>query len=564
MTKKRTGKPRVELKHINDSPNAYAYKRQMIDGRNTSTYLGSHAGLSPERSTKDYGKRIDSGSPRMTREILRTAKSITGVADLTLNDIAALSGAPDDPSVSVKLRLIQNEEGVLEVAIFARSAKMPGLLGGFKADRILHSRVGSSGNSSGKMENSIFELSNDQDRGKGLGLQIFADEVRHASALGLTQIRTGAAGNYYDGFVRGDGYIGYYVWPRMGYDAKLKPIHTTRLQAQMSIDPENYRSGKKINFPLPESAQKATTLQELMQSGSQGRDWWKYNGSEISVIFDLKPGSASMQILDRYLLEKRVREMTMPFFIERGMTSKLRDDIWLTPDDEEALDAAWLWFARHNTIQEMFASDAQRRWYFATMGGAYRNVRPLKDEEIHHMPASEASHLLPLDSPAIRMSKEDHAKTASYGTLREAAEYRKAQRKLIVEGKFSEAMQMDIDDIHAKFGDKYDLGIKQAQEYVSKLKVSKRTGKLMAPSKAVVRGSRRAAAKKHGKLNRSTSTDAAQAQNSPAQEMIAELRKSGKAYVEYKFINGDGPYKYISQWINGHLTSTYKGKAKEF
>jgi len=36
-----------------------------------------------------------------------------------------------------------------------------------------------------------------------------------------------------------------------------------------------------------------------------------------------------------------------------------------------------------------------------------------------------------------------------------------------------------------------------------------------------------------------------------------------KGYIEEKLINGYGPYKYLRLWVNGHLTSTYLGKANK-
>lgn len=52
---------------------------------------------------------------------------------------------------------------------------------------------------------------------------------------------------------------------------------------------------------------------------------------------------------------------------------------------------------------------------------------------------------------------------------REAREYREQQRELIEQGKFKEALQMDIDDIHEKFGGKYDDAIAEMLEYVDQL-----------------------------------------------------------------------------------------------
>jgi hypothetical protein len=108
----------------------------------------------------------------------------------------------------------------------------------------------------------------------------------------------------------------------------------------------------------------------------------------------------------------------------------------------------------------------------AKKGGSYRDVKRTSDGdtyEVHHMPADSASNLERDDGPAIRMEKEDHRQTASCGNSREAREYRERQKELIEQGKFREALQMDIDDIHEKFGDKYDDAIAEMQEYVDKL-----------------------------------------------------------------------------------------------
>ncbi len=115
--------------------------------------------------------------------------------------------------------------------------------------------------------------------------------------------------------------------------------------------------------------------------------------------------------------------------------------------------------------------DERGRW--GTLGGSYRRIRPNSGEEIHHMPSAESSPLHPSNGPVIRMSREDHLQTASYGTSREAREYRRKQRELISAGNFHQAQQMDIEDIHTKFGDKYEGHIKQAQEYTKQLTFSK-------------------------------------------------------------------------------------------
>lgn len=105
-------------------------------------------------------------------------------------------------------------------------------------------------------------------------------------------------------------------------------------------------------------------------------------------------------------------------------------------------------------------------------GGSYGEVFKEGEgdtKEVHHMPADSTTELSRDDGPAIKMDKSDHRQTASCGNSREAQEYRAEQEKLIKDGKFREALQMDIDDIHEKFGDKYDDAIKEMLEYVDKL-----------------------------------------------------------------------------------------------
>jgi hypothetical protein len=105
-------------------------------------------------------------------------------------------------------------------------------------------------------------------------------------------------------------------------------------------------------------------------------------------------------------------------------------------------------------------------------GGSYGEVYKEGEGEkyeVHHMPADSTTNLERNDGPAIKMEKEDHRQTASCGSSRDAREYRAQQKELIDQGKFKEALQMDIDDIHDKFGDKYDDAIEEMLDYVNKL-----------------------------------------------------------------------------------------------
>ena len=78
---------------------------------------------------------------------------------------------------------------------------------------------------------------------------------------------------------------GYYAWPRYGFDAPLS---------------------KDITARLPEALASARTLLDLMAT-PEGRIWWRNHGRGLDVVFDLAPGSRSLQVLDEVLREKGVR-----------------------------------------------------------------------------------------------------------------------------------------------------------------------------------------------------------------------------------------------------------------
>ena len=67
------------------------------------------------------------------------------------------------------------------------------------------------------------------------------------------------------------------------------------------------------------------------------------------------------------------------------------------------------------------------------------------------------------------MDPEDHRQTASYGRSEEAIAYREEQRKLIQNGEFKKAMEMDVKDIQSKFPGKYDSALKEMQNYAKKI-----------------------------------------------------------------------------------------------
>lgn len=104
------------------------------------------------------------------------------------------------------------------------------------------------------------------------------------------------------------------------------------------------------------------------------------------------------------------------------------------------------------------------------IGGAYKDIATVKNGvagEVHHMPSNVSSSLSTDNGPAIWMEKADHLRTASWG--RGGASYQAQQKALIDQGRIREAIEMDINDIRSKFGNKYDQGIEQMLKYVDEL-----------------------------------------------------------------------------------------------
>lgn len=102
------------------------------------------------------------------------------------------------------------------------------------------------------------------------------------------------------------------------------------------------------------------------------------------------------------------------------------------------------------------------RYNFA--GGSYGSLKSYEGQR-HHIPSNSVNGLTTSSGPCIRMLKEDHMKTASYGSSASAKEFRAKEEKLINEGKFAEAMQLSIDNIRDLFGTRYNDAIAEMISY---------------------------------------------------------------------------------------------------
>ena len=142
--------------------------------------------------------------------------------------------------------------------------------------------------------------------------------------------------------------------------------------------------------------------------------------------------------------------------------AKTLDDVF----DIEQTDGTQITTIEQNSDVEEIGKAGGRYQDLKIEGWGWNTEPPT---EVHHMPSDYSSELDRNDGPAIVMDYEDHRETASCGNSLDAREYREKQAELIKEGKFREALQMDIDDIHEKFGDKYDEAIEKMLKYVDEL-----------------------------------------------------------------------------------------------
>jgi len=118
------------------------------------------------------------------------------------------------------------------------------------------------------------EISNEEDRGHGLGAYIFAAQAQAAYQLGFHSIGCLAE--------RKTERNGYYSWPRIGFDWEIHPSMKNRLPQEFGALPR---------------------LSDIM-GRADARAWWKEHGWSVPADFDTQPTSTSMRVLRSYLQEK--------------------------------------------------------------------------------------------------------------------------------------------------------------------------------------------------------------------------------------------------------------------
>ena len=111
---------------------------------------------------------------------------------------------------------------------------------------------------------------------EGAGTRMAAMSLQQAARFGFKEAQLTAWGPPH--------YNGHYTWPRMGFDATFTAQELGKINA---------------------AGFQAKTVRELI-AAPDGRDWWKKHGWNKAMAFDLRKGSADLEHLIAYLVEKGV------------------------------------------------------------------------------------------------------------------------------------------------------------------------------------------------------------------------------------------------------------------
>jgi hypothetical protein len=136
--------------------------------------------------------------------------------------------------------------------------------------------------------NDILKLNNDAP--KGLGTKIFASQVYHAKRVGLKYIKCSAHRDPSGS----SNWVGYKVWPKMGYDGEIPQKYTDNLPKEIK---------EKLDLLGIKEPYKVSHLYSLPDN--EGVKWWEEKGGSFDAYFDLEDDSYSMKTFASYLLKKK-------------------------------------------------------------------------------------------------------------------------------------------------------------------------------------------------------------------------------------------------------------------
>ena len=132
---------------------------------------------------------------------------------------------------------------------------------------------------------------NNDTSAQGNGARVLARQIRKLQQIGIGMLSVTAAGNH--ATAQRGGFVGYTVWPKLGYDARLHKLDIDMLRQWAIQNPDPL-------YPEPAGLDQMTTLSELHAS-KEGRGFWYRWGGERSLVFDTRPGSAQVDKQAGYL-----------------------------------------------------------------------------------------------------------------------------------------------------------------------------------------------------------------------------------------------------------------------
>jgi SAP domain len=213
--------------------------------------------------------------------------------DLTDQELHDLTNAIPGSQVEIykpNSKFYKTEEGKVD---FFLKSRLPDARG--KSDRVL---TIDTKNKLITINNQNFNFKKDMTKDDLTGADLFYKQVDTVSKLSKelgfkTDIKTFAAG-----YATDPKYVGYKVWPKLGYDGPLNDNNLTKLK---KTDPSLHK--KYLEKVGGNSTNEQKTLQKLLEIPG-GTEYWEKHGRELFLTFDPTPGSPHRKQLENYLINR--------------------------------------------------------------------------------------------------------------------------------------------------------------------------------------------------------------------------------------------------------------------
>lgn len=274
-------------------------------------------------------------SPEKNKEL---ARKLFGVNSKGEPDVASGVGALDDAKVKVVNSWIDPDTGAEKLWVEVTHPK-------YVATR----EISLNPDGTKTVYNNSFFVGI-QFQGEGIGADVFSNQAKALSAKGFDKITTQAA--------RDASMNGHYTWPRLGYDQPIEEFNQ-RNQAKIKKEFPNAKSVQDIlRTPAVflDAKEDTAVRAELAEIDKRlkkppknrqyitGSDWWLVRGMTIpKAEFDLKEGSPSMELLNKYLESKPAKKTNnvANSSTPEDIGSSGGEQIHLTSEQEKRLDAIW-------------------------------------------------------------------------------------------------------------------------------------------------------------------------------------------------------------------------------